>query len=261
MDFYLNHPGNGYSTLMRDYQKDYRIKGEDNSFFKKDARERDINRFLAQYMRWYRDTRDIGYISMLTCNHDTVRPRFNLEPDELKLAYAFIFTMPGVPFLYYGDEIGMRYLDLPTKEGGYYRTGSRTPMQWDGTQNLGFSTGCADALYLPVDPCAGATTVAAQESDPESLLNITRAILALRRGEESLQADAPFEPLYAEPGKPFAYRRGDVILAVNPSGEAVNVPIGSSGKSPVFSIRQVSADADGIHMSGNHIYTSREMCA
>ena len=132
MDFYLNHPGGGYASLMRDYQKGFSVNdGVDNSYFRKDAPDRDINRFLEQYEAWYKDTRDIGYISMLTCNHDTIRPRFNMEMDELKLAYAFIFTMPGVPFLYYGDEIGMRYLDLPTKEGGYYRTGARTPMQWE----------------------------------------------------------------------------------------------------------------------------------
>lgn len=40
-------------------------------------------------------------------------------------------TMPGIPFVYYGDEIGMEYIpDMPSKEGGFTRTGSRTPMQW-----------------------------------------------------------------------------------------------------------------------------------
>ena len=63
----------------------------------------------------------------------------NIKLSSTKLAYAFIFTLPGVPFLYYGDEIGMRYLDVPTKEGGYFRTGSRTPMQWNDKKNHGFS--------------------------------------------------------------------------------------------------------------------------
>ncbi len=45
--------------------------------------------------------------------------------------------MPGVPFLYYGDEIGMRYRALPGKEGGYVRTGSRTPMQWGANDASG----------------------------------------------------------------------------------------------------------------------------
>ena len=71
--------------------------------------------------------------------------------DELKIAYAMFLTLPGVPFIYYGDEIGMRYFELPTKEGGYTRTGTRTPMQWSEGNNKGFSTAPADKLYLPVD--------------------------------------------------------------------------------------------------------------
>jgi maltose alpha-D-glucosyltransferase/alpha-amylase len=214
MDFYLNM-GNGYTTLMRDYEGPDGPK-EDHSFFKKDG-DGDVNRFLDEYLKWYEDTKDVGYISMLTCNHDTNRPRFSLEPDELKLAYAFLFTMPGVPFLYYGDEIGMRYLDVKTKEGGYTRTGSRTPMQWNTGKNLGFSEGCEDSLYLPVDSAPDAPTVETQEKDPESLLNTVRALIALRHQEEDLQADAELQILCAEKGKPFVYRRGSLVVAVNPS--------------------------------------------
>ena len=79
----------------------------------------------------------------------------------LILALAAPVLQPGAPFLYYGDEIGMRYLPLPTKEGGYFRTGSRTPMQWDNSANLGISAAAADKLYLPVDPAADAPTVTA----------------------------------------------------------------------------------------------------
>ena len=222
MDFCLNEPGGGYSTLMRDY---YNHGGsahgdrnaEDHSYFKKDAGG-DINRFLDQYLTWYEDTRDLGYISLLTCNHDTIRPSYTLDPRELKLAYAFLFTLPGVPFLYYGDEIGMRYLDVPTKEGGYFRTGSRTPMQWDGSANLGFSEGKASDLYLPVDTSADAPTVEAQEADRDSLLNTVRAILAIRHREKDLQADADFQVICSENDKPLVYRRGSLLCVVNPTG-------------------------------------------
>ena len=247
MDFYLNTRGGGYATLMRDYQKGFNTDGEDNSYFKKDA-DRDINRFLDQYMDWYEDTKDIGCISMLTCNHDTIRPRFNLEPDELKLAYAMIFTMPGVPFLYYGDEIGMRYLDLPSKEGGYFRTGSRTPMQWDDSKNLGFSDGCADSLYLPVDPAEDAPTVKAQQDDPTSLLNTVRAILSLRHAEEDLQAYAPFEVVCAEKDKPFVYRRGSLLIAVNPSGAAMKVDVPAKDRVPAFLIGSAEIREDGFEL-------------
>ena len=61
-------------------------------------------------------------------------------------------TMPGIPFVYYGDEIGMEYIpDMPSKEGGFTRTGSRTPMQWKKGKNAGFSDGAKELLYLPVN--------------------------------------------------------------------------------------------------------------
>ena len=167
---------------------------------------------------------------MLTCNHDTNRPRYTLEPDELKLAYAFLFTMPGVPFLYYGDEIGMRYLELSTHEGGYFRTGARTPMQWKRGKNLGFSEGCEDSLYLPVDDAVDAPTVEAQDKDPDSLLNMVREIIALRHSEEDLQADAEFKVLCSEKGKAFVYKRGNLTIAVNPSLKEQTAPVSVKGE-------------------------------
>ena len=229
MDFVLNEQGGGYSTLMRDYYNHGgSVNGdrnaEDHSYFKKDAGG-SITRFLDQYLDWYEDTKELGYISVLTCNHDTIRPSYNLDTTELKLAYSFLFTLPGVPFLYYGDEIGMKYLEVPTKEGGYFRTGARTPMQWDSSANLGFSEGKASDLYLPVDSSADAPTVAAQEKDPASLLNTVRTILALRHQEEDLQADADFKVVCSESGKPFVYMRGGLLCAVNPSGTEQSVAL------------------------------------
>jgi len=237
-DFVLNDPHTHYSALLRDYNEPV-----DNTYFRKDAPDRDITRFLDIYQGWYAATKDVGYISMPTCNHDTVRLRHRLDENEIKLAYAFLFTMPGVPFLYYGDEIGMRYQDIPTKEGGYFRTGSRTPMQWDGSRNLGFSDAPADALYLPVDPADDAPTVAAQESDPDSLLNTVRALLKLRHANADLQADAPYEPVCTEKGKPFVYRRGELLLAVNPSGEKLFADVDEAldDREPLFTLGMADA--------------------
>lgn len=209
MDFYLDHWGNGYNTLLRDYE----TEGGDHSYFRKDSGG-DINRFLDDYLHKYYSSRDKGYISILTCNHDTPRPARTLSVRELKLAYAFIFTMPGVPFLYYGDEIGMRYLDLPSKEGGYQRTGSRTPMQWDDTVNRGFSK--AETTYLPVDTGRDAPTVKAQEGVKDSLLETVKELIALRHANSDLQADGTFRPLYARKGEPFVYERGSLMAAVWP---------------------------------------------
>ena len=213
-DFYLDHHGNGYNTLIRDNE----TPGGDHSFLKKDGNG-DIIRFLNDYLPKYDKTSDVGYISFITCNHDTPRPRRTLSYEELKVAYAMFLTLPGVPFIYYGDEIGMRYLeDVHTKEGGYARTGSRTPMQWDNSANKGFSTAPADRLYLPVDPADDAPTVADQEKDPSSLLNTVKALTALRHNEPDLKADAEFEVVYAEKDEfPFVFKRGNLIIGVNPS--------------------------------------------
>ena len=249
MDFYLNHPGNGYSTLMRDYEGEG--SGENRSYFKKDAGG-DIARFLSEYLPRYEATKDQGYISLITCNHDTPRPSYDLSPKELALAYATILTLPGVPFIYYGDEIGMRYLAyLPTKEGGYTRTGTRTPMQWSSGKNAGFSEGAPEDLYLPVDSAEDAPTVEAQEKDENSLLQTVRRLTELRHARKDLRADESFEVLYQENGgAPFVYRRGQLILAVNPTGKTVSVKAdelaGVSGKeTPVFTIGE-GCMADGV---------------
>ena len=219
MDFYLDHLHNGYNTLLRDYE----AGGEDNSFFRKKGKG-DITRFLDDYMPKYRASRGQGYISMFTCNHDTYRPARTLSEKELKLAYAFILTMPGVPFIYYGDEIGMKYRDLPTKEGGYHRTGTRTPMQWDHSAHMGFSDNPEAEPYLPLPDEENAVTVEDQLNQPHSLLNTVKELIVLRHRYKYLQADALFEPV--NPGKekmPFIYRRGSLILAVNPSGKRQRV--------------------------------------
>ena len=123
----------------------------------------------------------------------------------------------------------MRYLSLPTKEGGYFRTGSRTPMQWDDTANHGFSTADAQDIYLPVDTAADAPTVAAQADDPDSLLNSVKSLLAFRHAHADLNADAPFKVLYAPKAKddyrPFVWQRGDLICAVNPAGVSIELPL------------------------------------
>ena len=129
----------------------------------------------------------------------------------------------------------MRYLEtLPTKEGGYTRTGSRTPMQWIAGKNLGFSAAEAKELYLPVDDAPDAPTVNEQAKDPASLLNTVKAILALRHGTPDLQADGSFEVLHAQKDDPlFVYRRGKLTLAVNPADKPVQT--GLAGE-PVFRI-------------------------
>ena len=105
-------------------------------------------------------------------------PLLDNDLRKIMLANRLLFSLPGTPIIYYGDEIGMVdniWLDD--------RNGVRTPMQWDSSPNAGFST--SDSLYSPVidDPVFGyqQVNVTAQESDPDSLLNQMRRLIALHK--------------------------------------------------------------------------------
>jgi len=209
------------------YQKEsWRIlngMSDGHSFFDREGKG-DVTRFLKDYMGPYEATRAEGYITIPLGNHDIARINNHRTTDELEMIMAFGLTMPGVPFIYYGNEIGMRQLDgLPQIEGAYKpRAGARTPMQWTGGKNLGFSTADPSKLYLPVDSGADAPNVGAQESDPDSLLNRVRKLIALKHSEPALTAYAEFVPLYAKPSScPFVYARasGDhvVLVLFNPA--------------------------------------------
>ena len=236
VDFF--HWFNGYNDLFQ--KESWRILNgvsEGHSYFDAEGKG-NITDFLTSYMNQYEQTKGKGYISLPLGNHDNARLGNRRTDKELEIIYAFGFTMPGVSFLYYGNEIGMKQLpcDWPQVEGAYQpRNGARTPMQWNSGANLGFSTADPSKLYLPVDPAEDAPNVADQENDPNSLLNRTRQLIALRHSEPALANYAEFVPLYAEKDTyPFVYARAageDVVLVLlNPRAEAseasfnVNVP-------------------------------------
>ena len=221
MDFYLDHYGNGYSRLFR--------FGEwgDLAVFNKNGMG-DLKGFAEEYLPAYNRTKDNGYISFMTNNHDMPRVTAYLDKQAIKLVNAFIFTMPGVPFLYYGDELGMRYqADLISKEGGFSRTGSRTPMQWCGGKNLGFST--SDFPYLPVDMSDDAPTVENQKDDPDSIYRVVTDMIALRHKYDDLHGNGELEFIYKDDEIPFAYRRGSLMMFFNPLDKEAEIETDSGG--------------------------------
>jgi glycosidase len=221
------HWADGFNDL---YQKEsWRIlNGVDDghSFFDREGKG-DISHFLKSYLPGYEATRAMGYVCLPIGNHDLARIGNNRTVDELEMITAFGLTMPGVPFIYYGTEIGMRQLhDLPQIEGAYKpRAGARTPMQWAPGANLGFSTAKPEQLYLPVDAAADAPNVETQEKDPTSLLNRTRRLTHLKHTEPALAAYAEFVPLFAQPNTyPYVFARASgksvLLVAFNPSAQA-----------------------------------------
>ena len=97
-------------------------------------------------------------------------------------------------------------------------------MQWDASNDLGFSTAPFEKVYLPYDTSVTAPTVSAQQNDPASLLNFTRKLVGLHKSEAALSNYATFIPVFAQKDKyPFVYLRvlkGEKILVVlNPSNK------------------------------------------
>jgi maltose alpha-D-glucosyltransferase/alpha-amylase len=231
-DFFLHFGGQGQGRPMRSLWSN----GVDTSRFESgaepdgpcyfDAAGRGTARtFLDAYQGALAAIGEPGHISLPTSNHDFPRlhagPR---SPAQLPPAFAFQLTFPTVPAIYYGDEIGMRYVPgLPDTEGsvnpnGFNRGGSRTPMQWDDGPSAGFSAGPAERLYLPVDPDPGRPAAAAQRAGQGSLLHTVRDLIALRRAHPELGPAGSLEVLHD--GYPLAYLRGErFLVVVNPSGE------------------------------------------
>lgn len=234
MDFLLHFAQGGYSSLFRKNTGGFQWTNQYGwSFFDRSGHG-NIREFLDEYWRDYQSAQGQGLICIPSGNHDMgQRLAEGRAINDLVCAWVFLLTMPGVPFIYYGDEIGMRTVHgLPSKEGGFDRTGARTPMQWDNAlPNAGFSAAPGSELYLPVDPAADRPTVADQRDDPASLLSQVRQLIALRQAHPALQASAIFKPLYAEAGcLPFVYERRSadgerILVAINPSAAAVAVDL------------------------------------
>ena len=220
---------------------------EPHAFFER-AAGGDIEAFLVNYLKHYNATKTRGYIAIPTGNHDMPRPTWGRDTQEVRTIFAMLLTMPGVPFIYYGDEIGMRYLpEAPNKEGGLLdeiqRCGSRTPMQWSKEKNAGFSTAAPDKLYLPIDPIDSRPEVATEEKDPASMLNFTRALLRLRREHPALANSSDFQPLHAETKSyPFVYLRtaGRTGPSRTADSERIIVSINPGGKPCTIALKEVT---------------------
>ncbi len=170
-------------------------------------------------------------------NHDLPRAAHRFADDghgpaRARLAAMMLLTLRGTPFLYYGEEIGMT--DVPVAAEAARdpdgRDGCRTPMQWDRSPHAGFTTG---EPWLPVADDATSVNVAVQQQHPESLLNLYRELLALRRTHPALTEGA-YRVVDAGDEQVFAYGRdtGDehllVVLNFAASPLTVTLPMPSA---------------------------------
>jgi alpha-amylase len=172
-----------------------------------------IGTVLEEVIRTYpRGAVDAPFLT----NHDQVRIATQLGSDasKLRLAAAILLTLPGAPFLWQGEELGMQ--NGPGNDDEW----KRTPMPWDGTARAGFTA--AARPWFAFAPGHEAANVAAESADPGSLLSRYRDLIrvrhesgALRTGDLSLVRGAP-APLLAY------LRRGDgeTVLVVHNLGTA-----------------------------------------
>lgn len=222
VDFLLHFGDPAYNALFGTWSEVRCDSREPHVFFER-AGGGDITQFTEPYLSHLNQTRGRGFISLPTGNHDFPRLRRGRSASELRCIHAMLLTMPGVPFLYYGDEIGMDYLeDLPSSEGSFAnRTGTRTPMQWNKGKNKGFSNAPSSKLYLPVDTRPEAPDVQSQEVDPNSHLQFVRRLLELRASFPALGNTGEIEFLYAQKNcYPLVYIRSSgeqkILVAINP---------------------------------------------
>lgn len=155
--------------------------------------------FADGVQKWTQATAETAWPNYVLSNHDQPRSatRYTKNEDDAraKVALGMLLTLRGTPFLYYGEEIGMRDISLKRDEiqdppGKYYwpfykgRDGCRSPMQWDDSPFAGFSTA---KPWLPVHPNYTSRNAAVQQDDPQSLFNFVKKLLALRKEYPALQ--------------------------------------------------------------------------
>ncbi|UWE82014.1 alpha-amylase family glycosyl hydrolase [Corynebacterium diphtheriae bv. gravis] len=228
-DFYLDWRGNGYNLLARNTDTPLERR-DDASFFNSDSAT-GAQEFLDMYLPQWERTHEAGLFSFISGNHDCPRLAPRLNEQERALFFLFQLTMPGLPFIYYGDEIGLPYAEIPTKEGGYARTGSRTPMCWDSQlPNGGFSLGDAP-LYLPMTDTS--QNVAQQRERADSLFHHVQKLIQLRSQLPALDgfADLEFDlSLLKKHPKVMVYRRthhhcDSVLIALNAGNKPIRVEL------------------------------------
>ncbi|MFB9266809.1 alpha-amylase family glycosyl hydrolase [Bradyrhizobium erythrophlei] len=192
-------------------------------------------------------------------NHDRPRVASRVGPDQARVAAMLLLTLRGTPTLYYGDEIGLRQQPIapdqvrdPFEKNvpdiGVGRDGCRTPMQWSTGPNAGFSNATP---WLPVAHDFIRGNVASLEADKSSILNLYKALIALRRRLPQLVSGS-YEPVAAQ-GNVLFYRRrceeGVVVIALNFGAEPATITSSAIGFSNEI-LLSTALDREGEKVEG-----------
>ena len=136
LDFFCHDGRYNYSSLFFFGQRGFGPNATKATPYFDVAGNGGLKEWYDLYTYQYDAVKGKGYVCMPTGNHDFNRvcTEGRTKPEELKVAMTFFLTMPGVPFIYYGDEIGLKQNPAaPSTEGSGFRAGCRIPMLWDGS--------------------------------------------------------------------------------------------------------------------------------
>ncbi|MCP5071541.1 MAG: DUF3459 domain-containing protein [bacterium] len=181
-----------------------------------------------------------GWPNQVLSSHDAIRHASRYDDPQhgegrARLLAMLLLTTRGTPFLYYGEEIGLRNVEIPedrrqdplawTLHPAASRDGERTPMPWEPGDGAGFSSGHP---WLPFGDDADTRNITCQKEDAGSLLHLYRDLIALRRNTKTLERGT--QRSLAAPAGVFAFERthrGErVVVALQFGDEELELDLG-----------------------------------
>ena len=251
----------GHFSTIFDFSAHTLTDGEHGWY---DAPKLEFAKWRATIIQAQLETQKYGFKANIIENHDEPRgasrflPSYAQTPDGIKMLGTISLLLRGIPFIYQGQEIGMRnakwnsmeeFDDISTKDQYHTarevglsdqealevcsrmsRDNARTPMQWTSGENGGFTKGTP---WLKVNPLFKDVNVEAQEQDPDSVLNYYRKLVALRKSDELKEVFTygEFLPEYENVDRIMAfYRKNEskcILVAANFGKDAATIKLKS----------------------------------
>ena len=202
-------------------------------------------RMIASVVKEYESVLPPGsWPNWVLGNHDKPRIAARIGLAQARIAAMLLLTLRGTPTMYYGDEVGLARVEVPPEaaqdpweknEPGLGRDSSRTPMQWDDGPLAGFTT--AATPWLPLDREHRRQNVATLDRMPDSILNLYRALIALRQTHHALSRGAFRMLAVTDATIVFerSWRDERFLVALNLSSDAQPPPASLAGAETVLS--------------------------
>ncbi|XP_078001217.1 amino acid transporter heavy chain SLC3A1-like [Glandiceps talaboti] len=179
---------------------------------------------------WMESMPDGSHPNFLLGNHDKRRIASRVGQNYIRACHMLLLTLPGSPTIYYGDEIGMEDINIPTNNvlpdplaKSKSRDVARSPMQWSAEDNAGFSNN--SDTWLPINSNYGTVNVETQLEDEKSLLNLFKALTSLRAAEERVIPVGSISYV-SQNDDVFAYIRESSLSGFNRYLVAINFGLG-----------------------------------